>query len=43
MAVTQTNDLGASQFDFPRAVIDQDKIIARSVHLGEFQNHGGNV
>src|SRR5438093_8549095 len=39
MAITQPHDLVALQFNRLLAIIDEHKIIARAIHLGEFQNH----
>src|SRR5262249_22646818 len=39
MAVTQTNDLVAGELDGLCSIINQHKIISRTVHFGEFQNH----
>ena len=43
MSIAKVHDLVAAQADALRPIIDEHKIIARAVHLGEFQNHAGNV
>ena len=39
MTVAQPHDLLAREFDFARAIVGEDKVIARSVHFGELQKH----
>jgi hypothetical protein len=39
MAVAEADDLLPGKTDFSRATVNEDKVVARAVHLGEFQNH----
>jgi hypothetical protein len=40
MPIAKAHDLTAAEADGLRPIIEEHKIIARAVHLGEFQNHG---
>jgi hypothetical protein len=39
MAIAKPHNLLATELDLLGAVINEDKVIPRAVHLGEFQNH----
>src|SRR5258708_21194760 len=43
MPVAEAHDLGAGKGLLLRPAIHQDKVIARAVHFGEFQNHPKQV
>ena len=43
VTIANPDDLFGLQTQFAGTIVDHDEIIARAVHLGEFQNHGGNV
>jgi hypothetical protein len=41
--MAQARDLFRREVEVSSAVVGEDEVVARAVHLGEFQNHGAGT